>query len=210
MKKETIKIIIVDDHPMVIEGLKTLLNDYDTILITSCFTNGKDALTFLEKQKTDVVLLDVNLPDISGIEICKIIKKNHKDVNVLGLSTYNEPSIVNQMIKNGVNGYLLKNTLAEELVNAITQIYKGNFYFGNEIQNLLANFVNKDDELPKLTRREKHILSLIANGLTTNQIAEKLFISPLTVETHRRNLIRKMDVKNAAALVKIAIEKNLI
>ncbi len=211
MKKESIRTVIVDDHQMVIEGLKTLLNGYESIEITSFFTTGKAVLEFLKNQPVDIVLLDVNLPDINGVEVCKIINEKYPETKTLGLSTYNEPSIINQMIKNGVKGYLLKNATADELVHAITQIHNGNFYFGSEIQNILASSITDDkDAPPKLTRREKHVLTLIANGKTTNQIAEELFISPLTVETHRRNLIRKMEVTNAAALVKIAIDKNLI
>jgi len=133
------------------------------------------------------------------------------NVGILGLSTYSEPSIINQMIKNGVKGYLLKNATADELVNAISQVHEGNFYFGSEIQKILADSVTQESkDLPKLTRREKHILKLIADGKTTNTIADELFISPLSVETHRRNLMQKLEVSNAASLIRIAVEKKLI
>ncbi len=211
MQHKPIKVLIVDDHPMVIEGLKTLLSDDERVVVHTHCTNGQDTLDFLEKETVDVVLLDVNLPDINGVEMVKMILDKRATVSILGLSTYSEPSIINQMIKNGVKGYLLKNASADELVNAITQIHQGSFYFGTEIQKILADSITQDSEdAPKLTRREKHVLALISEGKTTNKIAKELFISPLTVETHRRNLMQKMEVSNAAALVKIAVEKNLI
>ena len=211
MRHKPISVLIVDDHPMVIEGLKTLLSDDNRVHVKTFFTNGKDTLDFLEKETVDVVLLDVNLPDINGVEMVTKILNKRATINILGLSTYSEPSIINQMIKNGVKGYLLKNATSDELVNAITQAHNGNFYFGSEVQKILADSVTNDNkDLPKLTRREKHILALIAEGKTTNIIAEELFISPLTVETHRRNLMQKLEVSNAASLVKIAVEQKLI
>lgn len=211
MQHNPINILIVDDHPMVIEGLKTLLSDDPRVHVKTFFTNGKDTLAFLEKENVDVVLLDVNLPDINGVEMVTKILNKRATINILGLSTYSEPSIINQMIKNGVKGYLLKNATSDELVNAITQAHNGNFYFGSEVQKILADSVSNDNkDLPKLTRREKHILALIAEGKTTNTIAEELFISPLTVETHRRNLMQKLEVSNAASLIKIAVEQKLI
>ncbi len=211
MLHKPITVLIVDDHPMVIEGLKTLLSDNERVHVKTFFTNGKDTLAFLEKETVDVILLDVNLPDINGVEMVTKILNKRATINILGLSTYSEPSIINQMIKNGVKGYLLKNATSDELVNAITQAHNGNFYFGSEVQKILADSVSNDHkDLPKLTRREKHILSLIAEGKTTNIIAEELFISPLTVETHRRNLMQKLEVSNAASLIKVAVEQNLI
>lgn len=211
MQHNPITVLIVDDHPMVIEGLKMLLSDDKSVQVHTNFTNGQDTLDFLENEIVDVVLLDVNLPDINGVEMVKMILDKRATIKILGLSTYSEPSIINQMIKNGVKGYLLKNATSEELVNAITQVYEGNFYFGTEVQKILADSVSQEtQDIPKLTRRETHILKLIAEGKTTNIIAEELFISPLTVETHRRNLMRKVEVSNAASLIKIAVEKKLI
>jgi len=211
MHTKPISVLIVDDHPMVIEGLKTLLNDYQTVSVKTHFTNGKDTLQFLEKENIDVILLDVNLPDINGVEMVKLIINKRATIKILGLSTYSEPSIINQMIKNGVKGYLLKNATGDELAEAISQVYNGHFFFGSEIQKILADSVVQDSkDTPKLTRREKHILTLIADGKTTNTIADELFISPLTVETHRRNLMQKLEVSNAASLIRVAVEKKLI
>ena len=211
MQPEPISILIVDDHPMVIEGLKTLLAGEPKIEVRTYFTNGEDTLAFLRKEACDIVLLDVNLPDINGVEMVGMILNLRPKIGILGLSTYSEPSIINQMIRNGVKGYLLKNATSDELVEAISQVHKGRFYFGSEIQKILADSVVQDSQdVPKLTRREKHILTLIAEGKTTNTIADELFISPLTVETHRRNLMQKLAVSNAASLIKVAIEKKLI
>ncbi|MDO1513292.1 response regulator transcription factor [Maribacter confluentis] len=211
MQPKAINVLIVDDHPMVIEGLKTLLAGETTIHIKNYFTNGNDTLAFLENDTCDIILLDVNLPDINGVEMVGMILNKRANIGILGLSTYSEPSIINQMIKNGVKGYLLKNATSNELVEAINQVHQGRFYFGSEIQKILADSVAQDTKAaPKLTRREKHVLALISEGKTTNTIAEELFISPLTVETHRRNLMQKLKVSNAASLIKVAIEKKLI
>ena len=211
MLHKPIHILIVDDHPMVIEGLKALLSDDNRVHIKNQFINGTDTLSFLKNHSADIILLDVNLPDINGVEMVTKILNIRAHIGILGLSTYSEPSIINQMIKNGVKGYLLKNVTEDELINAITQVHQGNFYFSSEVQKILADSVTQDSsDKPKLTRREKHVLTLIADGKTTNNIAEELFISPLTVETHRRNLMQKMEVSNAASLIKVAIEKQLL
>ena len=210
MKKEIIKTVVVDDHPLVLEGLKSSIGENRYIDVTACFENAKDLFAYLKRELTHVVVLDVNLPDMNGVEICKEVTKKYPHIKVLGLSTYNDPSIVKQMVKNGAKGYLLKNVSSKELVAAIEQIHDGLSYFSGEIQKILADSIFDTAPVPKLTRREKEILSLVAEGTTTPQIAEKLIISPLTVETHRRNLIQKMGVSNAAQLVKMAIEQKLI
>lgn len=203
--------MVADDHPLVIEGLKAILTDADNISFSYACSNGPDVLKHLSGNKADVLLLDVNLPDIKGTELCLHITKNYLDTKVLGLSTFNEQSIIKEMIKNGVRGYILKNAPSEELVSAITLVYNGELYFSREVQKILANALTDGfAETIRLTRREKLILSLIADGKTTSQIAEDLFISPLTVETHRRNLMKKLNVSNAAAMVKLALEKKLL
>jgi DNA-binding NarL/FixJ family response regulator len=210
MKLEKIKVIVVDDHPLVIEGLRSSLGADSTIDVMNCFENASDLFAFLKRSTVNVVILDVNLPDMNGVEICERITKKYPHVKIVGLSTYNDPSIIKQMVKNGAKGYLLKNVTSKELATAIHQIHKGQSYFSGEIQKILADSIFDNNEIPKLTRREKEVLSLVAEGITTPKIAEKLIISPLTVETHRRNLIQKMGVSNAAQLVKMAIEQRLI
>ena len=206
-----IRVIIVDDHLMVVEGLKALLNSDPQITILNAFVLGQAALDFLASHPADVVLLDINLPDMSGVEVCRLIHQEYPDTRVIGLSTYREPSIIQRMIKYRAAGYLLKNATAEELSQAIRQVHAGHQYFGAEIQKVLADSVGRrTTQQPRLTRREKHIVRLIAEGLTTQQMADTLFISPLTVETHRRNVMKKMNVANAAALIRAAGQQNII
>jgi DNA-binding NarL/FixJ family response regulator len=206
-----INVVIVDDHPLVIEGLKSLLGaKKDIRVLTSC-TTGKEALAYMETALVDIVLLDINLPDMSGIDVCELITKNYPKVLVIGLSTYGERSIINQMITNGAKGYLLKNVTETELIEAIYKVYRGNFYFGAEVQKVMANTIfHTYGNTPRLTKREKQILKLVVSGKTNMLIADELFISPLTVDTHRRNLMKKMNVSNTASLVKMAIEKSLV
>lgn len=210
MSNEKIKVVVVDDHPLVIEGLKSSLAIDVNLTIVACFSDARSLFSYLKRSIVNVIMLDINLPDMNGVEICGYLKKKHPHIKVVGLSTYNDPSIIKQMVKNGAKGYLLKNVTTKELTNAIKQVSEGRSYFSSEIQKILADSIFDNHATPKLTRREKEILQLIANGITTPKIALKLNISPLTVETHRRNLIQKMEVTNAAQLVKIAIEKKLI
>ncbi len=206
-----IKVLIVDDHPLVIEGLKSLLRGKKDIQVVQSCNDGNQALEFLGNTFVDIILLDINLPDMNGIDVCEIIAKKFPSVAVIGLSTYGERSIINQMISNGAKGYLLKNVTETELIEAINKVYRGNCYFGVEVQKAMANTIfHSLGKTPRLTKREKQILKLIVSGKTTNQIADELFISPLTVETHRRNLMKKMKASNTASLVKIAIEEMLV
>ncbi len=211
MRHRPIEILIVDDHPMVIEGLKSLLEDEEGILVKDCFTDGQSTLTYLDNNEADVILLDVNLPDINGVDMVKPILDRRTNVKILVLSTYNEGSIITKMIKSGVKGYLLKNVGANELTSAIYQVFNGGEYYDQSVQTVLTETEAQETvQLPKLTRREKHVLALIAQGKRTNDIAAELFISPLTVETHRRNLMQKLQVSNAAAMVRFAMENKLI
>jgi DNA-binding NarL/FixJ family response regulator len=203
-----IEIVIVDDHPMVIEGLKSLLSNYDTLSVKHTFTKGKEAYEYLSEDADHVVLMDINLPDISGIELCEKLFAANPKIKILGMSTYNDASIIKQMVHKGARGYLIKNASANELYTAIENVYYGKTYFSPDVQRILAESSLKN--IPHLTRREKEILRLIASGETTQQIADKLFVSPLTVETHRRNLMQKFSVNNAPALIKMAIDHKLL
>jgi DNA-binding NarL/FixJ family response regulator len=211
METNKISVLIVDDHHMVIEGLKTLLGKQNSIHISNCFKTAHEALKFLASNKVDVVLLDINLPDMNGVDVCRIITEEYPFAKVIGLSTYNEHSIINQMIKNGVKGYMLKNASTSELVESIERVHNGQVYFSGEVQKTIADSVAQNNEdIPVLTRREKQILEMIADGKTMHETGDLLFISPSTVETHRRNIMKKMNVPNSAALVKMAIEKGII
>lgn len=203
-----IEIIIVDDHPMVIEGLKSLLSNYDILVVTHTFTSGNEAYAYLSVNSCDIVLMDINLPDMNGIELCDKLCRTNPQLKILGMSTYNDASVIRQMVNKGAKGYLIKNASADELYAAIENVYEGKTYFNREVQGILVESSLKN--IPHLTRREKEILGLIATGATTHQIADKLYLSPLTVETHRRNLMQKFEVNNAAALIKMAIDHKLL
>lgn len=210
MAKEPIRIIIVDDHPVVNQGLRSLFKQKDELNIVDCFTTGKAALNFLNKQTIDVILLDISLPDADGVELCYEIKRTYPDICILAISNHSERSIITQMLQNGASGYLLKNASIDQLTESITDAINGKPSLSQEVQSILVQSQESVKKRPRLTRREKEILKLVADGLTTDLIADKLNISPLTVETHRRNLRHKFEVKNTAALVRSAVEQRLI
>ncbi|MDJ1480691.1 response regulator transcription factor [Cytophagaceae bacterium YF14B1] len=206
-----ISVIIVDDHPIVVEGLRSLLQHKPEITILNSFINGKDVLPYLNEHPADVVLLDINLPDISGIELCRQIKQTYPQTKVLALSNHSEHSMIAQMLQSGASGYLLKNAPADELLKAIEEITVKTVFLSSEVQKVLLDaYSNTQDTIPVLTRRELEILKWLADGHTTNAIADKLFISPLTVETHRRNLMQKFEVNNVAALIKKAVDCKIL
>lgn len=208
---EHISILIVDDHPIVLQGLQSLLLDRKDMEVVGCFTTGQETIEFLKDNTADLILLDVNLPDIHGIELCLEIKRLHPHIKVLVLSNHSERSVVTQMLQNGAIGYIMKNVSSKELISAIQDAMQNKLVLNQEVQKILVQSSSYEfSEMPQLTRREKEILQRIAEGLTTAQIAEQLFISPLTVETHRRNLMQKLKVNNAPALIRLAIEHKLI
>lgn len=209
--EQHIRILIVDDHPVVLEGMKALLQDNDMVEVKACCSNGQDALAFLLENRVDVILLDINLPDISGIDLCKLIKQQYADIHIVAISNYNERSMITKMLQNGATGYVLKNASAEEIIDAIRAVVKKTVYFSPEVQKSLFEAALDDPlDLPKLTRREQEVLRCIAEGKTTAEIGDTLFISPHTVETHRRNLMQKFQVSNAAALIRVASQYQLI
>jgi DNA-binding NarL/FixJ family response regulator len=198
------KILIVDDHNMVIEGLKSILAQLPHIEVVATAINAFEAIEALRNHsKINLVLSDINLPDISGIDLCAKIKKEFSAVEVIALSTFNQRSYVSQMIQNGASGYLVKSATAAEIDEAIQTVLAGKMYISHDINNETI-FTKSSAEAPTLTRREKEILILIAEGQTNNIMAEKLFISPFTVDTHRKNLLLKFEVGNTAQLIKKA------
>jgi DNA-binding NarL/FixJ family response regulator len=202
---------IVDDHPVVMEGMQKLLGTQPGIRVTGCFTSGASFMDFLKHNKVDVVLLDIALPDANGMDLCRDVKTKYPDTIVLALSNHSERSIIMQLLQNGASGYLLKNASAAELLNCINEALEGQVTFSREVKEIIARpTVNELREVPRLTKREKEILHLISEGHTTVDIADQLVVSPLTVETHRRNLLQKFEVKNVAALIKIAVQQGLV
>lgn len=206
-----VKVFIIDDHPMVVAGLNSLLGGLENIEVVGAVSNAFEAVPFLKKNKVEVVLLDINLPDISGIDLCKKIHKEFPQIKILGISTFSERSYISRMIENGASGYLIKSASAEEIAEAIDTVLKDKMYLSVSMEHIARPLsIIPSDNLPALTKREKEILQLISEGMTNNQIAEKLFISPLTVDSHRKNLLTKLNVNNTASLIKLAVQNGLI
>ncbi len=206
-----VKIFIIDDHPMVVAGLNSLLSKLQNIEVAGAVSNAFDAMPFLKQNKIDVILLDINLPDVSGIDLCKKIHKEFPQIKILGISTFSERSYISRMIENGASGYLIKSASAEEIAEAIDTVLHDKMYLSISLEHITRPLsITPSDNLPALTKREKEILQLISEGLTNNQIAEKLFISPLTVDSHRKNLLTKLNVNNTASLIKLAVQNGLI
>ena len=201
------KVFIVDDHYMVIEGIRSLLQNEKSVEWAGHATNAASCLAFLQQQQPDVILMDINLPDKSGIDLCKEVKEKYPSVFIIGLSTFNQQSFIQKMMDNGASGYVLKNATQKELMEAIEAVAKGKVYLSDEVSQTLRR--NESTNIV-LTRREKEVLELIAEGMTNNVIAQKLFISPATVDTHRKNLLAKLDAKNTASLIRMASQLQLI
>ncbi|SFI84496.1 response regulator transcription factor [Myroides guanonis] len=209
MYKNHLNLAIVDDHPMILEGLKSLLQQETNFQIFS-FTKGSAVLDFIKENRIDVLLLDIVLSDGNGLDFCKIIKQQSPQTIVIGISNQAERSIIFRFLENGGNGYILKNADADEIIQCVENAINGGLALSKEVQEIMLRSSLNNFELPRLTKREHQILQAIALGNTSNEIAEKLFISVITVETHRRNLLQKFKAKNMIELVKIATENKLI
>jgi len=208
------KIIIADDHNMFLEGLISLLRNVPDIVVVAKAANGKELIELLDENPADIVVLDISMPGMDGVEVTKIIRKKYLNLKILILSTHSNSQIIAKLIRLGANGYLLKNAEKDELLYAIKKINSGENYFSQEVTNIHkefeSNLKNNLSSTTELSNREKEILILIAKQLTAAEIAEKTFISLNTVNTHKRNLLSKLNVKNTAGLVKYAIELGLL
>ncbi|MBN2776111.1 MAG: response regulator transcription factor [Bacteroidales bacterium] len=202
-----VKIFIVDDHFMVIEGIKNLLSNSKEILITGYALNAKNALESIKSIKPELVLMDINLPDISGVELCKLVKKEITEIKIIGLSTFNQLAYVTSMIENGASGYLLKNSSKEEILEAIQIVMSGNQVLSPEVAKMMKSV---QASMPMISRREKDVLKCICMGLTSKEISEKLFISINTVNTHRKSLMLKLNVNKTADLISNALKNEFI
>ncbi|GEP89637.1 two component transcriptional regulator, LuxR family [Chitinophaga terrae (ex Kim and Jung 2007)] len=200
-------VFIVDDHYMVIEGIRSLLQNEKDIEWLGHAMNVASCHAFLKQQLPDIILMDVNLPDLSGIELCKEVRQLFPSVFVLGLSTFNQRPVIQNMIDNGASGYILKNATKEELLDAIGTVMKGKSFLSFDAALSMKDPI---DKAPLITRREKEILQLIAEGLTNAEIGEKLFISIPTVNTHRKSLLEKFGAKNTAALISKASKSGIL
>ena len=206
-----IRVFIVDDHPVVIEGIHSLLQNEKNIEWVGHAMNAASCLGFFINNTADVVLMDISMPGMDGVEICSVMTEKYPGVMILGLSTFNQGLYIKKMMENGAMGYILKNSSKEELIRAIEAVHAGNIFFSGEVGEALDVYQKSlKTELPLLTLREKEVLQLIAEGYTNPQIAEKIFLSPFTVDSHRKNLLAKLNVKNTAMLIRFAVENKLL
>lgn len=216
--KQLIRVVLTDDHNIIREGLRSLLEDDDETEVVGEASNGQELLKLLEHTPADVVLLDINMPVMDGYEAAKQVKERFPDTKVLALSMLNSEPFVQKMMENGASGYILKNTGKAELRSAIKLVANGNQFM---CADLAIRFLNKsstpEEESEKanrgsniLSKRELEVLGLIAEGYTNAEIADKLFTSKRTIETHRQNILEKTNAKNTANLVKYAIQNGYI
>ena len=210
---EKITVFIIDDHQIVINGINKALNDQFDIEVIGSACSAEESIEKVGHLLPDVLLLDIQLPEMDGIELCKVLHKKHPNLKIVGLTTFSQVSFIAEMLRNGAVGYLFKNTTEAELSEAIRTVHNGRTYLSEEVnQRLLAKAMNNKMKnfIPKLTRREKEILELIVEEHTSQEIADKLYLALSTVETHRMNLCSKLDARNTAGLVKRAIKFGLI
>jgi two-component system, NarL family, nitrate/nitrite response regulator NarL len=219
------RILIADDHNIVRLAIKTLLRDQKDVEIIGEAVDGIEVMEFVNNNETDIVLLDVSMPKLTGIETTKLIKKDHPSVKVLILTMHEREEMINELINAGADGYLLKNLNKEEITNGIKTVMRGEKYFSDEVSNILIDSYLNNNKLKEmkavteqdtvflkevLTKREQEIVKLILKGLTSKEIGNALFVSTRTVETHRSNLLKKLNIKNTAELAKIAASQGFV
>jgi DNA-binding NarL/FixJ family response regulator len=216
---EALKILLVDDHPMIRIGIKSLLEDEKNIVLIDEATDGDECLEKLDATSYDVIIMDIKMPKKTGIDTTKEVVKKYPNAKVLALSMHDEQDYIVKMLQAGAKGYLLKNSTKEELLKAVESVSRGENYFSNDVSSImLSKYIHKEFPSSKkeyksdvqLTKRETEIIKMISEELTNADIAEKLGISVRTVDTHRRNLLQKLDVKNTAGLVRFALQNGLL
>lgn len=204
---EKIKLLIVDDHCILVAGLKKLFENSATVQVTGLAFSGKECRSAIIKELPDVILLDINLPDASGIDLCKEIKSQHPEIKIVALSSFNEYAIVRRMLENGASGYVVKNAMPEEIKMSVEMAANNASFLCEEIDLLMR----KRSKNPIwLTPREKELLKLIVDGFTNHEIAEKMFLGVETINSYRKNLLIKLGAKNTAILVRMALEEKLV
>lgn len=204
---EKIKLLIVDDHRILVAGLKKLFENSATVQVTGVAFSGKECRSAIIKELPDVILLDINLPDASGIDLCKEIKTQHQQVKIVAISSFNEYAIVRRMLENAASGYVVKNAMPEEIKMSVEMAANNASFLCEEIDLLMR----KRSKNPIwLTPREKELLKLIVDGFTNHEIAEKMFLGVETINSYRKNLLIKLGAKNTAILVRMALEEKLV
>jgi DNA-binding NarL/FixJ family response regulator len=211
-----IKLFFVDDHQMLIDGMKALLKNEPQFELSGEALSSEKALVLIPQTHPDILITDINMPGMNGIELTRKVKELFPEIKILALSMYGEKSMISEMLDAGVSGYILKNTGREELVNALVKISEGGLFFSDEVSAEMMKAMSErgqkkeEKEEVNLTLREKEILQLIAKEYSNAQIGDALFISERTVETHRKNIFRKTGTKTVIGLIKYAIENKLI
>lgn len=212
------RILLVDDHQLIIDGLKGFIEDEPDYMVVGEANNGNDAIRLAEILKPDVILMDIEMPEVSGIQASEEIKKNHPGIKVIIVSMHQEKELIKKLVEKGVDGYLLKTSGKYEVLSAIATVINGHTYFSQDVTQSLLN-KNKGTmnvsnsevmSLTFLTQREVEILRLVAEGLTNKEIGSTLYISHRTVDTHRTNLMKKLDITNVAGLIRFAFRSGLI
>jgi DNA-binding NarL/FixJ family response regulator len=208
-----LKVLLVDDHQMFIDGLQTIIKKSSQYRVVGIALNGSEAIEILKTLPVDIVITDINMPEVSGTELTKTIKLEWPDIKVLILSMYDDREIIHEIIVSEAEGFILKNAGKQELMKALGRLADGGTYYSNEVMDIITeNYISKQktiEETKSLTQRELEILKLVCQEYSTPEIGEILSISPLTVETHRKNILRKTKNKTIVGLIKFAIEHNL-
>ena len=203
-------LFIVDDHQLVVDGLRSLLNNEERYTIVGCSNKPKEVMAMLDELKVNILLTDINMPEMSGVELTRNVKKKHPNIKVLALSMFGERQVIKEMIDAGISGYILKNTGKQELVEALDKLASGQTFFGEEVTKELMKSFRNNDEVSHLTNREIEIIRLIECEHSNKKIADMLFISERTVETHRKNIFRKTGTQSIVGLLKYAYEHKII
>jgi len=204
-------VLIVEDHPIVSESLARIIADSNLNLECLHAANAAKGLAFLNGNTFDLIILDINLPDMNGIEFCKLAKSRFPGQKILAITTVAQRHVVEKMLEQGADGFILKTSDIDDIVGGIRHILSGkDLYLGKGVKELMKGISSENSDLPMITKRESEILKLIADGLTNTEIAEQLFISTFTVDSHRKNLLLKFNAKNTATLVKIVVSKGVI
>ncbi|MEE4001432.1 response regulator transcription factor [Tenacibaculum sp. FZY0031] len=211
----TYNIILVDDHKMFLEGLVNIFKNEEVYNILLTANSGKNVIKYIKtnpEQHIDIIISDISMPDIDGVTLNDYIKKEHSGIKTLIVSMHTDTGMIDALIKNNVDGYLSKNATQSELLQAVQTILNGEKYFSQSVREAyMETIFNKRKETSvMLTAREKDVLKLIAEEYTTQEIADKLFLSKHTIESYRKNLISKLNVKNLAGLTKYAIKLGLV
>lgn len=210
MSEEKIKVIIADDHQLFRDGIRSLLQKQSFIDVVAEASDGKELLEKLKNHEADVALVDISMPEMSGLEVINKIKNDYPALRFIVLTMHKDGQYVMQSAKAGAHGYLLKNVDEEELIRAVSLVHEGERYYNSEIKELLVTNITSGEENKALSPREQEVLKLVASGDTTKMIADKLCVSTRTIETHRVNMMKKLKAQNTAELIKRAFELKLI